>query len=98
MSHLRNCRSAVRICSLRLHAIRTGCLPSTPGWLHPLPKALVASLEGSMKLLRYGPRGQELPGLLDPENQIRSLKDHVTDIGPTQLSRAALRRLAAIDI
>ena len=51
-----------------------------------------------MKLLRYGPRGQELPGLLDLQNQIRSLKDHVTDIGPAQISRAGLRRLAAIDV
>jgi len=51
-----------------------------------------------MKLLRYGPRGQELPGLLDLQNQIRSLKDHVTDIGPAQLSRAGLRRLATIDV
>jgi len=51
-----------------------------------------------MKLLRYGPRGQELPGLLDLQNQIRSLKDHVTDIGPAQISRAGLRRLATIDV
>ena len=51
-----------------------------------------------MKLLRYGARGQELPGVLDPQNQIRSLKDHVTDIGPAQISRAGLRRLAAIDV
>jgi 2-keto-4-pentenoate hydratase/2-oxohepta-3-ene-1,7-dioic acid hydratase in catechol pathway len=34
---------------------------------------------------------------LDLQNQIRSLKDHVTDIDPAQISRAGLRRLAAID-
>jgi len=35
---------------------------------------------------------------LDLQNQIRSLKDHVSDIGPAQISRAGLRRLAEIDV
>jgi 2-keto-4-pentenoate hydratase/2-oxohepta-3-ene-1,7-dioic acid hydratase in catechol pathway len=33
-----------------------------------------------MKLLRYGPQGQEKPGLLDAEGQIRDLSAHVTDL------------------
>src|SRR5262249_54071214 len=33
-----------------------------------------------MKLLRYGPRGQEKPGLLDKDGQIRSLAGVVKDI------------------
>lgn len=50
-----------------------------------------------MKLLRYGPRGQEKPGLLDSEGKIRSLADHVDDIGGAALAPAALERLSALD-
>jgi len=50
-----------------------------------------------MKLLRYGPIGAEMPGLLDAEGQIRDLSLHVSDIGPVQLSPASLDRLRAID-
>lgn len=50
-----------------------------------------------MKLLRYGPAGQERPGLLDQNGVIRDLSAHVADIGPDQLSPAALKSLAAID-
>lgn len=51
-----------------------------------------------MKLLRYGPKGQEKPGLLDVEGRIRDLSEHVPDITPTLLPRDALARLAAIDV
>jgi len=51
-----------------------------------------------MKLLRYGPRGQELPGILDSQNRIRSLRDHVPDIGPSQISRLGLKRLSLMNI
>ena len=50
-----------------------------------------------MKLLRYGPRGEEKPGLLDEDGGIRDLSAHVTDLGGDSLSRTALQRLAAID-
>ena len=50
-----------------------------------------------MKLLRYGPPGEERPGLLDEQGVIRDLSAHVEDIGPDQLSPQALKRLAAID-
>ncbi|WP_426051999.1 fumarylacetoacetate hydrolase family protein [Brevundimonas sp. SL161] len=50
-----------------------------------------------MKLLRYGPPGEERPGLLDDQGVIRDLSAHVEDIGPDQLSPQALKRLAAID-
>ena len=33
-----------------------------------------------MKLLRYGPLGQEKPGLLDKDNNIRDLSEYVKDI------------------
>ena len=43
-----------------------------------------------MKLLRYGPKGQEKPGILDSAGQIRDLSGHVADIGGAALSPAGL--------
>ena len=50
-----------------------------------------------MKLLRYGPKGSEKPGLLDADGQIRDLSGHVADITGAELSPASLKKLAAID-
>ena len=51
-----------------------------------------------MKLLRYGPKGQEKPGLLDNDGKIRDLAGVITDItGPT-LSEESLARLQALDL
>ena len=49
-----------------------------------------------MKLLRYGPAGKEKPGLLDATGALRDLSAVVPDIGPAQLSDAALARLAKL--
>ena len=48
-----------------------------------------------MKLLRYGPRGAEKPGVLDAEGTLRDLSAHVPDIAGEVLTD--LGRLAAID-
>ena len=50
-----------------------------------------------MKLLRYGPGGQERPGLLDGQGRIRDLSGKIKDIDGAQLSPQALQTLAAID-
>jgi len=50
-----------------------------------------------MKLLRYGPKGSEKPGLLDAEGNIRDLSGVISDITGAQLSPASLKALAAID-
>jgi len=50
-----------------------------------------------MKLLRYGPRGQEKPGLIDRDGAIRDLCGVIADVAPEVLSPAALDRLRAID-
>jgi len=50
-----------------------------------------------MKLLRYGPAGQEKPGLLDKDGKIRDLSGVVTDIDGNALSPASLTRLKGID-
>jgi 2-keto-4-pentenoate hydratase/2-oxohepta-3-ene-1,7-dioic acid hydratase in catechol pathway len=50
-----------------------------------------------MKLLRYGPHGQEKPGLLDAEGRVRDLSGHVADIGGNTLLPDSIARLKAID-
>ncbi|MGH7038862.1 MAG: fumarylacetoacetate hydrolase family protein [Stellaceae bacterium] len=50
-----------------------------------------------MKLLRYGPAGQEKPGLLDRDGKIRDLSGTVRDIDGEALAPAALDRLRRLD-
>lgn len=50
-----------------------------------------------MKLLRYGPKGQEKPGLLDNENNIRDLSHIIDDINPKTLSKESLLQLSKLD-
>ena len=50
-----------------------------------------------MKLLRYGPTGNEQPGLLDSAGNVRSLSNLIDDIAGDALSRASLIKLAALD-
>ena len=50
-----------------------------------------------MKLCRYGAVGAEKPGLIDADGRIRDLSGHVGDIGPNELSKEGLAKLAAID-
>ena len=50
-----------------------------------------------MKLLRYGPAGQEKPGLLDRDGKIRDLSGVVHDIDGAALAPAALDRLRRLD-
>jgi ureidoglycolate lyase len=49
-----------------------------------------------MKLLRYGPRGKEKPGLLDSQGKIRDLSRHVADITGETISPKGLARLRKI--
>lgn len=51
-----------------------------------------------LKLLRYGPLGEEKPGLLDAQGQIRDLSAHIDDLGPASLSEAALEEIAQIPL
>jgi ureidoglycolate lyase len=48
-----------------------------------------------MKLLRYGPAGQEKPGLLDKDGTIRDLSGLIPDITGATLDAATLNRIAA---
>lgn len=51
-----------------------------------------------MKLLRYGPIGQEKPGLLDGAGIIRDLSGVLADIDADAISPAGLARLARLDM
>ncbi|HLT98474.1 MAG TPA: fumarylacetoacetate hydrolase family protein [Burkholderiaceae bacterium] len=51
-----------------------------------------------MKLLRYGPAGEELPGMMDAQGRIRALSPVVRELDASMLSLDGLRVLAAIDV
>ena len=51
-----------------------------------------------MKLLRWGPKGAEKPGMLDAEGMIRDLSGVVAEITPELLSPAGLARLASVNV
>jgi 2-keto-4-pentenoate hydratase/2-oxohepta-3-ene-1,7-dioic acid hydratase in catechol pathway len=50
-----------------------------------------------MRLLRYGPRGTERPGLLDADGVIRDLSSTVPDISPESIAGGAIERIRRID-
>lgn len=49
-----------------------------------------------MKLVRYGAVGKEKPGIIDEEGKLRDLSGKLKDIDPSQLSSAALAKIAKI--
>jgi 2-keto-4-pentenoate hydratase/2-oxohepta-3-ene-1,7-dioic acid hydratase in catechol pathway len=51
-----------------------------------------------MKLLRYGPKGAEKPGIIDANGQIRDLSNHISDVCGDNLSPDSLGKIADIDI
>jgi 2,4-didehydro-3-deoxy-L-rhamnonate hydrolase len=50
-----------------------------------------------MKLLRYGPKGQEKPGLLDAQGQVRDLSGVIADLRADMLTPEGLAPLRALD-
>ena len=51
-----------------------------------------------MKLLRYGPKGQERPGALDAQGRIRDLSGVIDDVAGDVLTPTRLATLRALDI
>ena len=49
-----------------------------------------------MKLCRFGPAGQEKPGIIDADGAIRDLSSIMADIGPDSLSAEGLSRLRGL--
>ena len=50
-----------------------------------------------MQLLRYGPAGQEKPGMLDADGRIRDLSGEIADVNPAALHVAQFLGLFRID-
>ena len=50
-----------------------------------------------MKLLRYGPQGQEKPGLLDAQGRLRDLSGQLADLAGEALGAESLARLRQLD-
>jgi len=50
-----------------------------------------------MKLVRYGLKGREKPGLIDAAGTLRDLSGHVADIGWNELSAPGQKRLRALN-
>lgn len=51
-----------------------------------------------MKLVRFGQKGQEKPGILDEQGAVRSLEGYVDDIDGCCLAAGGLDRIAKIDV
>ena len=51
-----------------------------------------------MKLLRYGLPGQERPGILDAQGNVRDLSHVIADINGAVLSDESLKKIAALDL
>ena len=51
-----------------------------------------------MKLVRYGSSGEEKPGILDRDGQIRDLSSHIADIDGAALAPDSLAKLANLDV
>ena len=50
-----------------------------------------------MKLVRYGAKGNEKPGLIDKTGQLRDLSGHIRDLDGEAYAPASLAKLAALD-
>lgn len=51
-----------------------------------------------MKLLRYGLRGQERPGILDAQGNVRDLSSVIADVSGATLSDECLKKIAVLDL
>lgn len=50
-----------------------------------------------MKLVRYGEKGAERPGLIDASGALRDLSDHIPDLGGETVALGVLDQLRALD-
>ena len=51
-----------------------------------------------MKLLRFGEKGSEQPGILDNDGVIRNLSAHISDVDADNLSDASMAKIRALDL
>lgn len=70
---------------------------SSPGPMLWHGRGITRTESIDLKLLRFGPKGHEKPGLLDDSGTVRDLSAHVADIAAETLSDAGLAKIAALD-
>ncbi len=57
---------------------------------------VTGSAVADVTLVRFGPAGEEQPGLIDDQGRLRDLSAHISEITPETLSQAALDDIAEI--
>ena len=60
--------------------------------------AAINTATGDVTLVRFGPEGEEKPGIIDSEGQLRDLSGYVSEITPETLSSASLDAIAQLSI
>ena len=60
--------------------------------------AAINTATGDVTLVRFGPEGEEKPGIIDSEGQLRDLSGHVSEITPETLSSASLDAIAQLSL
>jgi 2-keto-4-pentenoate hydratase/2-oxohepta-3-ene-1,7-dioic acid hydratase in catechol pathway len=64
---------------------------------HALECQRIFRERNQMKLVRYGAKGAEKPGLIDKSGQLRDLSAHIADLDGAAYAPASLKKLAALD-
>ena len=60
--------------------------------------AAINTATGNVTLVRFGPEGEEKPGIIDSEGQLRDLSGYVNEITPEALSSASLDAIAQLSL
>ena len=60
--------------------------------------AAINTATGNVTLVRFGPEGEEKPGIIDSEGQLRDLSGYVSEITPETLSSASLDAIAQLSL
>ncbi|MGB0322761.1 MAG: fumarylacetoacetate hydrolase family protein, partial [Pseudohongiellaceae bacterium] len=60
--------------------------------------AAISHATAEVTLVRFGPEGEEKPGIIDSEGQLRDLSSYVSEITPATLSPASLQAIAELTL
>lgn len=60
--------------------------------------AAISHATAEVTLVRFGPEGEEKPGIIDSEGQLRDLSSYVNEITPETLSPASLQAIAELTL
>ena len=60
--------------------------------------AAIGHANAEVTLVRFGPEGEEKPGIIDSEGQLRDLSGYVSEITPETLSSASLDAIAELSL